>query len=720
MSTVQDRYSEEYLSPFVRVTVRVWIKSALALLALARPVFDLIVRIELAQTMLRASVTMMVMHTSWFAVEAAIGLIAPFLLMAGLFARSAATALALLILAGWRGPVLDESSLLLLALLGWCALSGAGAVSFDRVIARGLGDSALPLAAPVMRMLAWVTRAVAPFWLLGLRLWLAVTLLAAGGSTAASSVIPVGLFGLAFQPLVLPLAIMIVLGLAMPLTMLLVFLNLGTAMVMDGHAGLLLLPTAVLGLLAFEGAGALSLDWLIRRWLDANVLFDRRFEDVPAHWPHVVVVGAGFGGVAAVNRLKRLPVRVTLVDRNNYHLFQPLLYQIATASLSPADVATPIRSLFATDGNVRVLLGNVVAIDTAAKRVTLSRGSLDYDTLLLATGASHSYFGRDEWAPFAPGLKTIEDGTAIRARVLGAFERAEASNDPREVVRLLTFIIVGAGPTGVELAGAIAELAQHGLRREYRNIDPSQARILLVQSGPRVLPAFPEELSVRAMASLEALGVTILLDSRVTGIDASGVMFGTGLRIETETVLWGAGVVASPAAHWLGCASDRSGRVVVDDQLRVAGCSDVYAIGDTAASLAWDGKPVPGLAPAAKQAGEHFAHAVEQALLGRQPAPFVYKHRGSLATIGRKSAVADFGWIRLSGAPAWWLWGAVHVGFLAGFRNRVAVLVNWAWSYFTMRPGIRLMTGADGVNMARISAEYRNFGAQDVTSSPGG
>jgi NADH dehydrogenase FAD-containing subunit len=454
----------------------------------------------------------------------------------------------------------------------------------------------------------------------------------------------------------------------------------------------------MVGLLAFEGAGALSADALIRRWLDRNVLFDRRFEDVPAHWPHVVVVGAGFGGVAAVNRLKRLPVRVTLVDRNNYHLFQPLLYQIATAALSPADVATPIRSLFAADGNVRVLLGTVEAIDPVAKVVTLARGTLHYDTLLLATGAKHSYFGRDEWAAFAPGLKTIEDGTAIRARVLSAFERAEASDSSADAARLLTFAIVGAGPTGVELAGAIAELAHHGLRREYRNIDPSRARIVLIQSGPRVLPSFPEQLSAQAATALARLGVDILLDSRVIGIDGCGVTLAGGQTIATETALWGAGVVASPAARWLGCETDRSGRVVVDEHLRVAGVADVYAIGDTAASSGWNGQPVPGLAPAAKQAGEHFAKAVEQALLDRTTAPFAYKHQGSLATIGRKSAVADFGWIRLSGAPAWWLWGAVHVGFLAGFRNRVSVLVNWVWSYFTMRPGIRLITGHDGAH----------------------
>lgn len=683
------------LSPFVRVTLRIWVKTTLSLVAAARPLFDLLVRIELAQTMLRAAMAMMFGPSLPHAFALMIGLAAPFALMAGLGTRMSALVLGGLILAGWLGPLIGSADLILLALLGWYVVRGAGALSVDRVIAEGLGGSALPLAAPVMRALRFASQSLAPVWLLVLRLWLAFTILVAAGGelvVPASALLPTGLYGLVVPASALPLAILLAAGLATPLIILLVFLGLGTAMVMDGHVGLLFLPTLLLGLIALYGAGALSLDTLLRSWLERNVLFDRRFEDVPVHWPHVVVVGAGFGGLAAVARLKNLPVRITLIDRHNYHLFQPLLYQIATANLSPADVATPIRSLFARDGNVRVLLGTVTAIDRAARRVEFGGGHLEYQTLVIATGATHSYFGNDEWAPFAPGLKTIEDGIAVRAAVLRAFERAEASTDPEHVVRLLTFVIVGAGPTGVELAGAIAELAHHGLAQEYRTIDPASARIVLVQSGSRILPAFPPELSQRAMASLEELGVEILLDSRVTGIDAVSVKIGDH-SIATETVLWGAGVVASPAGHWLGCASDSLGRVKVDPQLRVLGCDHVFAIGDTASSTAWDGKPVPGLAPAAKQAGAYVARMVEQDLLGKPLCePFRYKHQGSMATIGRKSAVVDFGRLRLSGALAWWLWGAIHVGFLAGTRNRVAVLVNWGWSYFTLRPGIRLIT----------------------------
>ncbi|OHC97334.1 MAG: NADH dehydrogenase [Sphingomonadales bacterium RIFCSPHIGHO2_01_FULL_65_20] len=413
---------------------------------------------------------------------------------------------------------------------------------------------------------------------------------------------------------------------------------------------------------------------------------------VPQDWPHVVIVGGGFGGLACALALRRLPVRITLIDRQNYHLFQPLLYQIATAALSPADVAIPIRQLFRADGNVRVLLGDVDRVDTQARTIGFGGNALEYDYLVLATGATHSYFGRDEWAPFAPGLKRVEDAIAVRAALLGAFEKAESCGDPARARRLLNFVIIGAGPTGVELAGAIAELARHGLEHEYRSIDPADARVILVQAADRILPAFPPQLSAEAALSLERLGVEIRLDARVTGIEAERVLMGEE-AIESETVLWAAGVAASPAGRWLNAATDPSGRVTVDPCLRVAGQGNVFVIGDAAASLGWQGKPVPGLAPAAKQAGKHVAMLIGEELRGRPAdAPFVYRHQGSLATIGRKSAVADFGWLRLHGAPAWWLWGAVHIGFLAGFRNRAAVVVNWLWSYVTQRAGIRLIT----------------------------
>ncbi len=419
-------------------------------------------------------------------------------------------------------------------------------------------------------------------------------------------------------------------------------------------------------------------------------------QHVPENWPHIVVVGGGFGGLACIAYLKNLPVRVTLIDQRNYHLFQPLLYQIATASLSPADVATPIRGLYRNDPNVRVLMDFVHGINQQDKLVLCDDNEIPYDYLVLATGSKHSYFGRDEWAPYAPGLKRIEDGVAVRHDILKAFERAESSDDQEQINRLLTFVIVGAGPTGVELAGSIAELAHHGLRDEYNNIDPAKARIILVQSGNRILPTFPESLSQKALESLEKLGVEIMLNSRVTDIQDQYAQMGDK-KVATETILWAAGVTASPASKWLNAESDRSGRVIVDDYMRVKDCNDIFAIGDTASSNGWNGNNVPGLAPAAKQAGKYVAKIIRGEIT-KQPynQKFSYKHQGSLATIGRKAAVADFGWLKLHGATAWWLWGAVHVVFLNGGRNRISLLVNWIWSYFTFRVGIRLITDEDG------------------------
>jgi NADH dehydrogenase/putative oxidoreductase len=384
---------------------------------------------------------------------------------------------------------------------------------------------------------------------------------------------------------------------------------------------------------------------------------------------------------------------VTLIDRHNYHLFQPLLYQVATAGLSPGDIAAPVRGLFRDRFNVRVLLGEVVGMDTRERQVLLDDQRIPYDYLVVATGAAHSYFGRDEWAPFAPGLKRVEDATEVRRRLLMAFERAETTDDVAERQRLLTFLIVGGGPTGVELAGAIAELARWGMEKDFRRFDPAQARIVLVQAGPRLLPTFPEQLSRTSRRSLERLGVEVLVDSRVEAINEDGVTV-NGRRIAARTVLWAAGVIASPAAKWLGADADSAGRAKVDERLSVSGLSDVFVVGDTAASNAWHGKPVPGLAPAAKQAGGYVAKVIQARVDGRQdPAPFVYRHFGSLATIGRKAAVVDFGWIKLRGALAWWFWGAVHVGFLVDLRSRLSVMFDWFWAYLTYRSGTRLITG---------------------------
>jgi NADH dehydrogenase/putative oxidoreductase len=354
-----------------------------------------------------------------------------------------------------------------------------------------------------------------------------------------------------------------------------------------------------------------------------------------------------------------------------------------------------VRQLFRHSPNVRVLLGTVTGVDPTAQHVMIASQAVPYDFLVLATGATHSYFGKDAWAPYAPGLKRIEDAQQIRGRILTAFERAEAAVDLSERAALLTFLIVGGGPTGVELAGAIAELARFGMEKEFRTFDPADARVILVQSAPRLLPAFPESLARIAQRSLEKLRVEVLLDSRVESIDPMGVMV-SGRRIIARTVLWAAGVAASPAAKWLTANADTAGRVMVEPNLEVPGMTNVFAVGDTAACNAWNGKPVPGLAPAAKQAGAHAAAIIKARVEGRPEAlAFRYHHLGSLATIGRKSAVADFGFIRLWGTPAWWLWGLVHVAFLVGVRNRVATMVNWFWAYLTLGSGIRLITSAE-------------------------
>ncbi|WP_155645748.1 NAD(P)/FAD-dependent oxidoreductase, partial [Erythrobacter donghaensis] len=435
-------------------------------------------------------------------------------------------------------------------------------------------------------------RHAAPWYLAGLRLWLALALVVHAGWLALPEpqvLLPLASFA-ALPPASAALyALLMLAGFAMPLVSLLAILGLQGAMLMGYGAGLPLLAMATLGLFIAHGSGRASIDAVIAAWLQANVLRDAKPGMVPDDWPHVVIVGGGFGGLACALALRRLPVRITLIDRQNYHLFQPLLYQIATAALSPADVAIPIRQLFRADGNVRVLLGEVDRVDAAQRTIGFGGNALAYDYLVLATGATHSYFGRDDWAPFAPGLKRVEDAIAVRAALLGAFEKAESCGDPARARRLLTFVIIGAGPTGVELAGAIAELARHGLEHEYRSIDPADARVILVQAADRILPAFPPELSAEAAHSLERLGVEIRLDARVTGIEAERVLIGEE-AIESETVLWAAGVAASPAGRWLNAATDPSGRVTVDPCLRVAGQGNVFVIGDAAASLGWQGK----------------------------------------------------------------------------------------------------------------------------------
>ena len=410
--------------------------------------------------------------------------------------------------------------------------------------------------------------------------------------------------------------------------------------------------------------------------------------------PHVVVVGAGFGGLTAARTLAGAAVRVTVLDRRNHHLFQPLLYQVATAALSPGDIAYPIRSILKRQKNATVLLAEAVSVDSAAREVVLSDGRIGYDFLVLASGAWHAYFGHDEWEELAPGLKTLEDALEIRRRILLAFEKAERENDPARREALLTFVIVGGGPTGAELAGAIAEISRRVLASDFRAIDPREARVELLEAGPRILPGFSPELSAKAADALGRLGVEVRTGTAVTAIDPGAVETG-GRRLEAGTILWAAGVAASPLARSLGVPLDRAGRVLVVSDLTVPGHPEIFVIGDLASLPDRTGKPLPGVAPVAIQQGRHAAGNIERVLRGEAAAPFRYRDKGNLAVLGRAAAVADLPHLRMSGFPAWLVWCFVHILYLIGFRNRFVVLFEWAWAYLTWQRGARLITGID-------------------------
>ena len=410
--------------------------------------------------------------------------------------------------------------------------------------------------------------------------------------------------------------------------------------------------------------------------------------------PRIVIIGAGFGGLSAAKRLGKVAADVTVIDRRNHHLFQPLLYQVATAALSRADIAAPIRGILATQANTHVILGSVTGIDTAGRSVLIGNRRIPYDLLIIATGARENYFGHDEWAAVTSGLKTIEDATTMRRRILMAFERAEDSDDEAERRRLLTFVIIGGGPTGVELAGALAELAKAALARDFRHIDPTTARIILVEAGPRLLPSFPPKLSAVAARALTRLGVELRLGTTVTRCDRGGAVLDDE-GIESRTLIWAAGVAASPAATWLGVEPGRGGRVAVTPDLSLAQHPEIFVIGDTAQVEGPDGA-LPGVAPVAKQEGAYVARVIAARLAGkRPPARFRYRNLGNLATIGRKEAIVDFGRLRLTGRIAWLVWGLAHIYFLIGFRNRMAVAVDWLWSYLTYQRGARLITGQE-------------------------
>ncbi len=427
----------------------------------------------------------------------------------------------------------------------------------------------------------------------------------------------------------------------------------------------------------------------------------------------VVIVGGGFAGLNVARKLRKAPARVTLIDRRNFHLFQPLLYQVATGGLSPANIAAPLRALFKRQANVEVLLGEVTDIDAANRKVLLRDGAVPYDTLVIATGVRHQYFGRDDWEPFAPGLKTVEDATAIRGRILSAFEQAEREADPevhskpdQEKIRAwLRFVVVGGGPTGVEMAGTLCELARETLKGNFRNIDPASAEVIVVEATDRVLPKFKPELSAKALASLEKLGATVRLNTRVTDIQSHQVTVDSGVRkenIATRTVLWAAGVQASPLGKMLekaaGAKLDRAGRVIVEPDCSVPGHPEIFVTGDLAHFVGADGQPLPGVAQPAIQEGRYVGKLIRARLQGKTLPPFRYRDLGNLATIGRHAAVADLGWCRFSGWLAWWVWLLVHLMHIVQFHNRVLVLMQWAWNYFTRNCAARLITESSAVD----------------------
>jgi NADH dehydrogenase len=426
----------------------------------------------------------------------------------------------------------------------------------------------------------------------------------------------------------------------------------------------------------------------------------------------VIIIGAGFGGINAAMGLNRADLDVTVIDRRNYHLFQPLLYQVATAGLSPAQIATPIRHILRRQKNATVLMDKVEDIDKDARIVITASRRIPYDFLVIATGARHAYFGHDDWENLAPGLKTIDDAIEIRARILMAFEEAEVSEDPAVRIKLLTFVVVGGGPTGVELAGAIVELARKAIVKDFRNIDSSTSRVVLVEAGPRLLPAFPEDLSASAKSQLEKLGVEVQLGQAVTRCDENGVGLADGHTIDSACVLWAAGVQASRGAKWLKAEADRTGRVIVNADLTLPGHPEILVIGDSALVK---GKPVPGVAAAAKQMGKYVARLIRARTVGKNVGQFRYIDYGNLATIGRKAAVADFGYFRLTGLSAWLLWTFAHLWFLVGFRNRIIVFVDWAWAYATFARGARLITERRGARKLFASHWiHRSNGAASV------
>lgn len=694
------------------------------------PLFDLVLRIYLGQIFLISGIlklsdwqTALYLSKNEYPVSwmdpvvaaytgMSIELIGAAFLILGLLTRVSAFALLILLMVVQLEYQLLNTQTIWMLILGWYIIFGPGKLSLDHLM-RGIQDSAILLSRNLYILYQEITRFVGPFYKLAVRFWIGTIMVTAGWLVLRSigDSYPYPVLGYQYPGSWFSLIqshwqemLLVVSGLGFALGL---FTRLLSLACLVGLLWLWMMPIDVstsqsneamawfylLGLMLLYGPGALSLDHglqkSIKHWLKQKL---NKIRGKQEHLPQVVIIGGGFGGVAAAKALKSTSCRITLIDRHNYHLFQPLLYQVATAGLSPAEIAAPIRSLFDDQPNINIVLGEVVGVEKNNKSVRLKNGSsVPFDYLILATGAQHSYFGQDQWAQFAPGLKKMEDALSIRQKMLTSFELAENTKDPSKHEALMTLVVVGGGPTGIELAGAFAELAYQGMDKEFRHINPKNAKIYLIEAGPRLLGVMPESLSRFTEKALTHLGVMVLLNTKVEKIDENGII-ANGETIASKNVFWAAGVQASPAGKWLDAKVDKAGRLEVNEDLSVAGCPQTYAIGDTVVVNAWHGKPMPGLAPAAKQSGKYVAKVIQRHIEGLSPPkPFKYQHYGSLATIGRSLAVIDFGPFQLSGTLAWWFWGGIHLFFLNNMRNRVMVMLQWFWSYLTFKKSSRII-----------------------------
>ncbi|CEG58315.1 NAD(P)/FAD-dependent oxidoreductase [Legionella fallonii] len=623
-------------------------------------------------------------------------------LILGLFTRVGALAILILSVMTQIYYVKLDVNLLLITLMAGYILRGASSFSLDHLFEQGLSRSPLPFAMNIHNFFNATKKGSENLFLLGLRIWLMLSLILLGaydvkmstsGMQLAFVWLPLKSLHLLIGSGFLILPFVFGIGIATRLFALLLLVLFFVTQSQVSELAYAPYWMMIMAILFMSGSGFFSFDQMMFSTLK------RRYPQLsgkPAfsldNLPHVVILGGGFGGITCAKALSHTPVRVTIVDKNNYHLFQPLLYQVATGNLSSGDIAISIRSIFLNQFNAQVLLGTVSSIDKVNRKVITDQFELSYDYLVIATGATHSYFGKDGWAPYAPGLKTIEDAIDVRSRIMQTFERAEIAETDVERENLLNFVIVGGGPTGVELAGAIIELARYGMEKDFRHFDPSNSKVILVQAAPRLLPAFSEKSSAKVQQCLEQLGVVVYTNSTVEGIDEMGVIV-KGQRICSKSVFWAAGVQASPAASWLDVPADGNGRVLVNKDFSVPNCPNIYAIGDTAAANLWQGKPIPGLAPAAKQGGKFIAKKITALVYNKSaPEEFHYTHLGSLATISRKASIVELNRFSFYGELAWWFWGVVHVSFLVGARNKFSVLSNWVWSFFTFRANNLLIT----------------------------